>query len=279
MNEWLGFGKTPTEKISDKTPTPALPSVWYRSPELYELERRAIFSRKWLLVSHKLRLLKVGDFVRITEAGFQFFLIKDREGNINAFHNICRHRAYPIIERDCGSSSILACKYHGWSYSFKGALAKAPKYQDLDGFDKDRNGLFRIHVHIDELGFIWVNLDSNTTPGVSWKEDFQAVDCQPRLQNFDFSEYHFDHQWEMLGKYNWKTLADNYNEMEYEVYRHKDATDEEFTYITETFKTILKEDKDLCNAAQKNLNGNVFINGELHPMAEKSRAIMTKKKK
>lgn len=57
--------------------------------------------------------------------------------------------------------------------------------------------------------------------------------------------------------------------MEYEVYRHKDATDEEFTYITETFRTILKEDKDLCNAAQKNLNGNVFINGELHPMAEK----------
>lgn len=57
--------------------------------------------------------------------------------------------------------------------------------------------------------------------------------------------------------------------MEYEFYRHRDATDEEFTYITETFKRILTEDKDLCNAAQKNLNGSVFINGELHPTAEK----------
>lgn len=57
--------------------------------------------------------------------------------------------------------------------------------------------------------------------------------------------------------------------MEYEVYRHKDATDEEFTYISDMFKNILKEDKDLCNAAQKNLNGSVFINGELHPHAEK----------
>lgn len=57
--------------------------------------------------------------------------------------------------------------------------------------------------------------------------------------------------------------------MEYEVYRHKDATDEEFTYISDMFKNILREDKDLCNAAQKNLNGSVFINGELHPHAEK----------
>lgn len=115
MNRWLGFGKAPAESPSEQTPTPALPSIWYRSPELYELERRAIFSRKWILVSHKLRLSKAGDFVRITESGFEFFLIKDREGNINAFHNICRHRAYPIIERESGTSSILACRYHGMS--------------------------------------------------------------------------------------------------------------------------------------------------------------------
>lgn len=112
---WLGLGKPPAESPPEQTPTLALPSSWYRSPEMYELERRAIFSRKWILVSHKLRLSKAGDFVRITEAGFQFFLVKDREGGINAFHNICRHRAYPIIERDCGTSSILACKYHGMS--------------------------------------------------------------------------------------------------------------------------------------------------------------------
>ena len=101
----------------------------------------------------------------------------------------------------------------GWSYSFKGALAKAPKYQDLDGFDKDSNGLFRIHIHIDALGFIWVNLDSDTTPAVSWEDDFEGVDRQPRFGKFDFNDYHFDHQWEMTGEYNWKTLADNYNEV------------------------------------------------------------------
>lgn len=57
--------------------------------------------------------------------------------------------------------------------------------------------------------------------------------------------------------------------MEYEVYRHNDASDEKFTYIDEMFKQVLKEDKDLCNAAQKNLNAGIFNNGELHPRVEK----------
>jgi hypothetical protein len=57
--------------------------------------------------------------------------------------------------------------------------------------------------------------------------------------------------------------------MEYEVYRHKDASDLDFNDISDCFKQILKEDKDLCNAAQKNLNAGIFVNGELHPRVEK----------
>lgn len=70
-----------------------------------------------------------------------------------------------------------------------------------------------MHVHIDKLGFVWVNLDSKSEPEVRWEEDFAGVDEQPRLQAFKMDEYYFDHQWEMDGDYNWKTLADNYNEV------------------------------------------------------------------
>jgi phenylpropionate dioxygenase-like ring-hydroxylating dioxygenase large terminal subunit len=80
---------------------------------MYELERRAIFSRKWILVSHKLRFKDPGDFVQITEAGFTFFLIKDRKGELRAHHNVCRHRAFPLVEKDSGNLKVLACKYHG----------------------------------------------------------------------------------------------------------------------------------------------------------------------
>lgn len=83
----------------------------------------------------------------------------------------------------------------------------------MEGFEKEKMGLYPIHVHIDHLGFVWVNLEAGDRPSVSWEEDFEGVDQQPRLQGFDLSQYHFDHTWSMMGDYKWKTLADNYNEV------------------------------------------------------------------
>lgn len=56
--------------------------------------------------------------------------------------------------------------------------------------------------------------------------------------------------------------------MEYEVYRHRDASDKDFQHIDSFFKRVLAEDKYLCNAAQKNLNAGIFVNGQLHPELE-----------
>lgn len=56
--------------------------------------------------------------------------------------------------------------------------------------------------------------------------------------------------------------------MEYEVYRHNDANNDDFKRIDEMFKRILNEDKWLCNNAQRNLNGGVFVNGEMHSRME-----------
>lgn len=52
--------------------------------------------------------------------------------------------------------------------------------------------------------------------------------------------------------------------MEYEVYRHKDASDEDFNNIDQIFKRILAEDKWLCNLTQKNLDSGIFVNGQMH---------------
>jgi phenylpropionate dioxygenase-like ring-hydroxylating dioxygenase large terminal subunit len=115
MSGWFGFGNSFAKKEEEVEPKAqlALPAVWYYSPAMYELERRAIFSKKWLLVTHQLRFPEVGSYLKITEAGYTFFLIKDRQGQIRGHHNICRHRAYPLVEEQSGKKSVLACRYHG----------------------------------------------------------------------------------------------------------------------------------------------------------------------
>ncbi|KAJ3527316.1 hypothetical protein NM208_g10763 [Fusarium decemcellulare] len=189
-----------------------LPASWYREPGFYQLERRAIFSKSWILVSHSHQFNEVGKYARYEIAGYPFFIIKDRAGNINAFLNVCRHRAFPIVHKDEGKASVLSCKYHGWSYSMNGNLAKAPRFDQVDGFNKDDYKLYKVHTHIDSLGFIFINLDAAKEPTLSWEEQFGGVDKQPRLDNYDLSDYEYDHTWSMEGKFNWKTLIENYNE-------------------------------------------------------------------
>ena len=195
-----------------KHPVRALPANWYTSPDMYELERRAIFSKKWLLLTHKNRFVEPGDWLKTTIAGFEVVLCRNRKGEIHGFHNVCRHRAFPVVQAgESGNAKIFACKYHGWSYGLDGKLAKAPRYDELEGFDKTQNGMFAVHVKIDAVGFVWVNLDSSEEPE-PWEKDFDGIDQQERLQAFSFEDWILDHDYKMDGLYNWKILADNFNE-------------------------------------------------------------------
>ena len=164
------------------------------------------------LIIRQSRFPDAGSWLKFDVANFSFLLVKDRQHNINGFHNICRHRAFPVVLGEQGCAKIFSCKYHGWSYGINGKLAKAPGYQELEGFQKEKNGLLPIHVKTDRNGFIWINLDGKAEPEVSWEEDFLGIDEQERYDQFRFDDYEFDHTWEMEGDYNWKILADNYNE-------------------------------------------------------------------
>ncbi|KAJ5161978.1 hypothetical protein N7492_007370 [Penicillium capsulatum] len=352
MLHYFGFGNSapPSAKGQVKNvPIRALPASWYTSPEMYELERRAIFSKRWLFMTHSSRIKNVGDWLRYELAGFDFIITRDRQNNVNAFHNVCRHRAYPVIEKEgSGNSKILACRYHGWSYGLNGKLAKATGYNELSDFDKEQNGLLRIHTKVDVNGFIWVNLDAKEVPEVPWEEHFKDVDTQERYKAYDFDNYDLDHAYELEGHYNWKILADNFNEcyhcptthadipeflnldsfdsdtkdghiqhhcistpeqiarglytastyyfpisamvvsphfimvqkflpssadnskMAYEVYRNRNSSDEDFRLISDMYARVMREDKVLCNNAQRNLDRNVFTSGELHPKYEKA---------
>ncbi|GAB7323139.1 hypothetical protein MBLNU13_g05640t1 [Cladosporium sp. NU13] len=238
MFNFLSSGTQPKPSVDSgkKAPVRALPAAWYTTREMYEFERRAIFSRQWLFLTHSSRLQQPGDFLRYTVAGYDFVVLMDRTNKINAFHNVCRHRAYTVVEKDQGRASILSCRYHGWSYGLNGKLAKAPDYDKLKDFDKSQNGLFPVHVHIDTKGFIWVNLDSKETPEVPWDDSFAGADEQKRFEKFDFNNYKLDHTYELDANYNWKIASDNFNECYHCKTTHPDVP---------TFLTIDSHDVEL----------------------------------
>ncbi|RWQ94094.1 iron-sulfur cluster-binding protein [Paecilomyces variotii] len=176
------------------------PDNWWNGKDVFELERRAIFSKTWLYVSHRSRFTKPGDYHSLDIAGFPVFLILGKDGIVRAFHNVCRHRAYTITKKECGSSTVLGCRYHGWSYNTRGDLIKAPHFEDVPGFDKSQNGLFEIHAHTSNYGLIFINLDAS--PSVP------EVDSS---QSNDFAASHgltvdstWVTGWTLEGAFNWK---------------------------------------------------------------------------
>jgi phenylpropionate dioxygenase-like ring-hydroxylating dioxygenase large terminal subunit len=172
---WNYFSRQPSDTTAKSDAPRNLPASWYRAEGLYELERRAIFSRDWMLLTHILRFDKIGDFQEFDIAGYSFFLIKDREGKINGFHNVCRHRAFPVVQAKSGNAKILSCKYHGWAYGLNGKLAKAPRFDTVEGFDKSEQSLLPVNVHVDKFGFVWANLQAGE-PDISWEKSNEGVD-------------------------------------------------------------------------------------------------------
>lgn len=211
-----------------------LPVEWYTEPAMYELERRALFSKHWVMVTHRVRFPQPGNYLKFKNAGYDYFLIKSRKGDIQAFHNVCRHRAYPILDDSApqeGKRTILSCNYHGivpmlsrpepshfltictgWSFGLDGKLAKAPKFDEVEGFNRDDYNLFKIHTHIDKVGFIWVNFDASDSP-IPWEEFNGGSDERPSLTAFNLDQYVHDRSWTVKGKYNWKLAIENYNEV------------------------------------------------------------------
>ena len=57
--------------------------------------------------------------------------------------------------------------------------------------------------------------------------------------------------------------------MQYQIFRNKHSSEEDFQLINQMYRRIVGEDKVLCELAQRNLNAGIFVNGELHPRLEK----------
>lgn len=92
-----------SEKHIEKDIGSSMSSRMYVAPEVYELERRVIFSKRWFLVSHKARYRNVGDFVLYEMAGFSFVVVRNKEQRLVRFHNICRYDPRYLVKDVTGS--------------------------------------------------------------------------------------------------------------------------------------------------------------------------------
>src|SRR5262245_41338686 len=87
-----------------------IPSAWYHDAEVYALESRRVFGASWQLVARLTQLERAGDFVTADIAGEPVLVVRDDQGTLRAFHNVCRHRAAQVINQPDGRTTKLRCR-------------------------------------------------------------------------------------------------------------------------------------------------------------------------
>lgn len=188
--------------------TGPIPAAAYYDPAYFALECEAVFRRVWQQVGHVCELPEPGSFiVRELEAlKASILIVRGRDGEIRAFHNVCTHRGTQLVAESSGKKGGFTCRYHAWTFNDDGSLRAAPDFERFY-VGKDELGLPRVALEVC-AGLIFINLDPK--PAQTLREYLgpfaEQLEALPVARATTFSEYVYE------INANWKLTYDNFQE-------------------------------------------------------------------
>jgi choline monooxygenase len=193
-----------------------LASRFYTDPAVLEIEKARIFRRTWQLVGTlgqacgevngvKRTIADPESFFTADLVGEPIVVVRDKQGTLRAFSNVCRHRAGPIASGS-GCKNVLRCGYHGWTYTLDGRLIGTPDVEGVEFFDRSTMGMVPLRVETWEQ-FIFVNFDRDAEPLATYLGDIPS-----QVRGFKFDGLQMAERRDYVIDCNWKVYVDNYLE-------------------------------------------------------------------
>lgn len=171
----------------------------------FALDLEHIFYREWLFAGHTCEIREPGQWFTLQVGAHPVVVVRGADGEVRAFHNVCRHRGYRVCDGARGQSSRrMVCPYHQWAYELDGSLARARAMQE--GLDPKALGLKPVHART-IAGYVFVSIAAEP-PSL---EAF--ADCLQRYAGpFDLDNAKVAHESRVIEKGNWKLVWENNRE-------------------------------------------------------------------
>ena len=173
---------------------------------MHEVEREAIFGQEWLCLGSAAAVADVGSYLAESVVGWPIVVARDADGVLRSFHNVCRHRAGPLVDDGMGTCRSFVCRYHGWSYELDGALRSA-RGSGLAAEELDGLGLLEVRV-AEWRGLLFVTLGHDTPEIDAWLGEGFIAQCA----DFPMEAWPPTVRQTHPIACNWKTYSDNYLE-------------------------------------------------------------------
>jgi Rieske 2Fe-2S family protein len=184
-----------------------LPAPAYVSDDVFAWETRHFFESGWVCIGRDADVAEPGDQAAFRIGREGVLVVRGDDGRLRGFFNTCRHRGHELLEPgERRSLRAVKCPYHAWVYRLDGTLGAAPRFGDVEGFDKGDYPL--VDTRVDAWrGWLFTNAAADAPPlaeAVGNLDDLVAPWEPERLLPAA------SHTYEVAA--NWKTITENYHE-------------------------------------------------------------------
>ena len=184
-----------------------LPRTTYTDPAWFERERRELFDQSWTFACTQAQVGNAGDFQSLRYLDHSLFVVRTSNGELKAFHNICRHRGCEVLEGAGNTGEVIVCPYHRWAYRLDGRLRALPFEEECFGHvDRSSHGLIEASVGV-YRGLVFVNPES--APRDSFDDWIAHMDEHAWPHRFDDDSLAFAGEVTYEMHCNWKIFYEN----------------------------------------------------------------------
>jgi Rieske 2Fe-2S family protein len=191
-----------------------LPGRYYYDPAIYEREQERLFASMWVCVGRAEALPDPGAYQTVNIGRESIIVVRNRDGKLQAFFNVCRHRGARLCTQAAGHlKGSIQCRYHAWTYGLDGRLIGAPNVLNMDDFDRAAFGLIPVALEVWE-GLIWLNLADAPAPLASQVDGpiVERFGSYTPFTRYGLGELRAGKTIEYDVRANWKLVLENFME-------------------------------------------------------------------
>jgi len=205
------------ELLARRRPGHSLEAPFYLSDAIFQADVEHVFGKHWIFVAVEPQLPEAGDYVTVEIGRDSVLIVRDDDLQLQAFHNVCRHRGSRLCASQQGVVGNIVCPYHSWTYDLKGSLINA-NHMGAD-FDRSQHGLKPVHVR-SLAGLIFICLADE--PPADFDDMARAM--TPYLAPHQLTECKVAAQVDIVEACNWKLTMENNRECYHCVANHPELT-------------------------------------------------------